>query len=103
MGEMDGQTIQVLNASMIHDAENGYIGKVEFKLAEGKTAYEVALFSKKGKEWMYSLNFTAESGTEEEIVAIEQQLEEDDDLFDFLVDTALSRMEQDPSGGVEGE
>jgi len=52
---------------------------------------------------MYSLNFTAESGTEEEIVAIEQQLEEDDDLFDFLVDTALSRMEQDPSGGVEGE
>jgi len=49
MGEMDGQTIQVLNASMIHDAENGYIGKVEFKLAEGKTAYEVALFSKRGK------------------------------------------------------
>ncbi|WP_068777274.1 hypothetical protein [Paenibacillus sp. FJAT-26967] len=89
--------ITVLDASMMYSEDNGYIGKVEFKATEGTTAYEVALFSKKGKEWMYSLNFTKESGSEEEITFIEEKLEEDDDLFDFLIETALSRLEKPES------
>lgn len=84
--------INVLEASMTHSKEDGYVGKVHFGVEGHVNEYEIALHSKKGKEWGYGLFFLHESGKEEELLALEDLLEEDDELFDFLVDTAKEKL-----------
>ncbi|TDF99734.1 hypothetical protein [Paenibacillus piri] len=84
--------ISVLEASMTHSKEDGYVGKVEFRVEQHKQPYEITLYSKNGKEWMYSLNFLHESGSEEEIDALEELLEEDDELYDSLINAAKSKL-----------
>jgi hypothetical protein len=86
--------IQVLEASMTYAKEDGYVGKVHFGVDGHANEYEIALHSKKGKEWGYGLFFLHESGKEEELLALEDLLEEDDELFDFLVDTAKAKLEK---------
>ncbi|PYI52713.1 hypothetical protein DLM86_20655 [Paenibacillus flagellatus] len=77
---------------MTHTKDDGYVGKVRFTLEGHKSAYEITLHSKKGNEWSYSLNFAAESGIEKEIEAAEERIEEDDELFDALVEAAKSKL-----------
>jgi hypothetical protein len=84
--------INVLEVSMTHSKEDGYVGKVHFGVEGHVNKYEIALHSKKGKEWGYGLFFLHESGKEEELLALEDLLEEDDELFDFLVDTAKEKL-----------
>lgn len=86
--------IQVVDASMTYSKEDGYVGKVQFGVEGHANQYEITLHSKKGKEWGYGLFFLHESGKEEELLALEDLLEEDDELFDFLVETAQDKLEQ---------
>jgi predicted RNase H-like HicB family nuclease len=84
--------INVLEASMTHSKEDGYVGKVAFEVANHKQPYEIMLYRKKGKEWGYSLNFLKEPGGEEEIEALEELLEENDEIFDQLIEAAQSKL-----------
>ncbi|MCA0754160.1 hypothetical protein KP806_03815 [Paenibacillus sp. N4] len=86
--------IRVIDAAMTYSKEDGYVGKVQFGVEGHKNEYEIALHSKKGNEWGYGLFFLHESGKEEELLALEDVLEEDDDLFDFLVETAQEKLER---------
>ncbi|GGA07775.1 hypothetical protein GCM10008018_61800 [Paenibacillus marchantiophytorum] len=80
--------IEVLKANMEFAKEDGYVGKVEFKVNGHEHPYEITLHSKRGKDdWSYALNFLNESGKEEDIEAVEELLE-DDEYFDQLVDAA---------------
>nr|WP_144028408.1 hypothetical protein [Paenibacillus ferrarius] len=84
--------IEVLQAHMEHSKEEGYIGKVEFKVEGHEHPYEITLHSKRGKDdWSYALNFLNESGKEEDIEAVEELLEEDE-YFDKLVEAAQSSL-----------
>ena len=74
--------------------ENGYVGRVQFSIEGDNNQYEITLQSKRGKEWGYGLFFMNESGKEEQLLAVEDQLEEDDELFDFLVETAKEKLEK---------
>ncbi|AJY77922.1 hypothetical protein VN24_21620 [Paenibacillus beijingensis] len=82
--------ITIIQASMSYSKEDGYIGTVAFTVEGHSEPYEVALQSKKGKDWAYSLLFRHGSGKEEDILALEERLEEDDELFDRLVDAAMA-------------
>ncbi|MEF3302364.1 hypothetical protein [Paenibacillus sp. GYB003] len=79
----------ITGAEMTHSKEDGYSGKVRFTLEGHRSAYEVTLLSKKGTDWDYSLSFAKESGSEQEIETAERRLEEDDELFDALVEAAV--------------
>ncbi|MDQ0059805.1 hypothetical protein [Paenibacillus harenae] len=87
--------ITILNAEMTYSKEEGYVGKVQFE-AEGHTnPYEIALQSKRGtRDWGYGLFFLHESGKEEQLLALEEQLEEDDELFDQLVEAAKAKLDK---------
>ncbi|MDF2814798.1 MAG: hypothetical protein K0Q81_998 [Paenibacillus sp.] len=84
--------IKILEATMSHSKEDGYVGRVLFEVESHSNAYEITLQSKSKKDWSYALNFSQDSGKEEEILAVEDALEEDDELFDLLVDTALNSL-----------
>lgn len=83
----------ILDAEMTHSKKDGYLGKVRFTLEGHRSSYEVALQSDNGEEWNYSLIFAKESGSEEEIEVAERRLEEDDELFDALIEAAHEAME----------
>jgi hypothetical protein len=83
--------IQVLEASMEYNKEDGYVGKVAFEVKNHKQPYELIIFSKKGKEWSYSLSFLHEPGGEEEIEAVEELLEEDE-IYEQLIEAAKSKL-----------
>lgn len=80
--------MRILSANMTYSKEDGYVGKVEFTVEGHKQPYEIALQSKSKKDWSYGLFFSRESGDEDEILAVEDWLEEDDEAFDRLVQAA---------------
>ncbi|XEC97218.1 hypothetical protein AB6A23_12070 [Paenibacillus tarimensis] len=84
--------LTIIDASMTYNEEDGYIGKVHFRAEGDREPYEITLHSKKGKDWMYSLNYLHGHGKEEEMFRMEERLEEDDELFDFLVETAKNAL-----------
>ncbi|MCR8631712.1 hypothetical protein NV381_10900 [Paenibacillus sp. N5-1-1-5] len=86
--------ITILESSMTHSKEDGYVGKVEFRVDNHKQPYEITLYRKKGKEWSYSLNFLKDSGGEEEIEAVEELLEENDEIYELLVEAAKSKLQE---------
>ncbi|GAB6989317.1 hypothetical protein [Paenibacillus pini] len=87
--------VQIIRADMHKDEEKHYVGHTIFKLADHKSEYEITFFSKRGKDWDYSLNFAGEPGNEEEFLKTDTLVEEDDDLFDTLLDAALDTMEEE--------
>nr|WP_028610920.1 hypothetical protein [Paenibacillus harenae] len=86
--------VNVRDASMTYSKEDGYVGKVQFGVEGHVNEYEITLHSKKGNEWGYGLFFLHESGQEEQLLALEDIIEEDDELFDFLVETAQAKLEK---------
>ena len=84
--------ISIQKAAMTHSKENGFVGHVEFLVDTHKEAYEITLYSKNAKEWSYGLHFLNASGSEEEIFAVEEQLDDSDELFDQLVDAAKAAL-----------
>ncbi|MCS7461961.1 hypothetical protein N0M98_17630 [Paenibacillus doosanensis] len=85
--------ITILQAAMTYSKEEGYVGKVEFQVQDHKLPYEMTLYSKSGRDWSYGLHFLNESGSEEQILEVEDLLEENDEWFDFLVDAAKSKLQ----------
>lgn len=83
---------RIITARMEHSKENGYVGQVDFEYEGHQSSYTVTLQSKDGRDWGYSLLFLSESGSEEEIEAVEELLEEDDEAFDQLVEAAMSKL-----------
>ncbi|WP_150271705.1 hypothetical protein [Paenibacillus tepidiphilus] len=81
--------VQIVQAVMNRDEDNHYIGRTVFHYSDHKARYEITFFSKKGKDWDYSLSFAEEPGSEEQLLALDALLETDDDLFDELLDAAL--------------
>ncbi|OGX68391.1 MAG: hypothetical protein A2189_09690 [Paenibacillus sp. RIFOXYA1_FULL_44_5] len=84
--------ITVLNAKMDYSKENGYVGQVEFSVDGHSYPYEITLHSKYKKDWTYGLHFLKESGKEEDISALEEELEESDEVFDLLVEAAMQTL-----------
>ncbi|WP_438431661.1 hypothetical protein [Gorillibacterium sp. sgz500922] len=86
--------LKVQGASMAHSEENGYLGNVVFAVEGHGEPYEVTLQSDTGDDWNYSLHFLDTPGTEEEILAVEEWLEADDDAFDELLYAAEQALEE---------
>ncbi|KAA9004172.1 hypothetical protein F4V43_12305 [Paenibacillus spiritus] len=84
----------IIRADMTRDEAGSYLGHTVFRLEGHEAAYEITLFSKKGKEWDYALNFAEESGDEEQFLRADSLIEEDDELFDRLLDAALEMQEE---------
>lgn len=78
----------------LKQAPDGYVGTVEFTLENHKSAYEATFYSKKGRDWDYSLNFAHESGSEEELLIADALLVDDDELFDQLLDAVEAQIGQ---------
>ncbi|MWC27931.1 hypothetical protein [Paenibacillus sp. MMS18-CY102] len=85
--------VNVLEAGMTHSQEDGYVGFVRFEVEGHVRKYEMALQSKRGKDWGYSLLFLDGSGPEEQIEQVEEQLEEDDDLYFRLIGVARDALQ----------
>jgi predicted RNase H-like HicB family nuclease len=81
--------IMIRNVVMSRTDEDGWLGKVEFAVKDHKEPYEIVFHSKDGRDWGYSLHFLDESGPEEEIDALDQYLEENDEAYEMLLDAAL--------------
>ncbi len=86
--------LTIIEAQMNFNKTDGYVGKVQFSAEGHSNRYEMALQSKKGKDWGYGLFFLHESGNEEQLDQMEDLLEEDDELFDFLIEAAMERLVQ---------
>lgn len=86
--------IGIIDASMTYSKEDGYVGKVQFRIEGHDNEYEIALHSKRGSEWGYGLFFLSKSGKEEQLLALEDELEENDELFDQLVQAAKDKLEK---------
>lgn len=86
--------ITISDASMTYTKESGYVGKVYFSVEGHDNQYEMALHSRKATEWGYGLFFLHESGNEDQLLALEEELEEDDELFDSLVQAAKDKLER---------
>ncbi|UJF35846.1 hypothetical protein [Paenibacillus hexagrammi] len=84
--------LEILHAKMSHSKEEGYLGHVAFRVQGHTLPYEITLSSKTQKDWGYALNFLEESGTEEDILAVEDLLEEDE-WFDQLVEAAKKSLQ----------
>lgn len=84
--------LNILQADMHKDDEGAFLGKTIFEVEGHKAAYEITFFSKKGKEWDYSLNYARESGIEAEFMAVAEWIEQDDDEFDELLDAARNTL-----------
>lgn len=78
----------LLSATMTYSKEDGYVGAVAFAIEGHRQPYELTLQSKRRQDWNYSLHFQNESGSEEEILQVEEWLEEDDEAFDEMIDEA---------------
>lgn len=83
----------VISATMRQEEDGTFLGQAVFNMEGQKSTFEISFFSKKGKEWDYSLHYAEGERIEEELLAIDELLEEDDDLFDMLLDAARDAME----------
>ncbi|MUT67054.1 hypothetical protein [Paenibacillus sp. NEAU-GSW1] len=88
------EQVKVLNAKMTYTKESGYVGQVQFEVTGFPNQYEITLHSRKATEWGYGLFFLNESGDEEQLLQVEDMLEEDDELFDYLVNAAQEKLEK---------
>ncbi|WP_248930902.1 hypothetical protein [Paenibacillus hamazuiensis] len=84
--------MRIINVKASHSKDKGYLGHVEVGMDGHKSTYEVTLQSDDSRNWNYSLNFAKESGSEEEIEQLEDLIEEDDDVFNALVDAVLDKV-----------
>ena len=81
--------IEIIRAEMRREDEKSFVGSTVFKTDDDKSVYEITFMSKNGKDWDYSLHFTEQSGDEEELLKMDELLENDDDVYNQLLDAAL--------------
>ncbi|WP_415841437.1 hypothetical protein [Paenibacillus xylanexedens] len=81
--------IEIISTEMRREGEKGYVGNTVYRTEGEKSVYEITFMSKNGKDWDYSLHFTEQSGDEDELLRMDELLENDDDLYNQLLDAAL--------------
>lgn len=78
-----------IRSAQMKQLEDEYIGHVEFEVEGHEKPYEITLYRKENKEeWGYSLHFLNESGPEDEIQAVDDYLDENDEVFQQLIEAA---------------
>ncbi|WP_411835293.1 hypothetical protein [Paenibacillus barengoltzii] len=80
--------LTIVHAEMRREEDGSYIGKTIFEVSSHKAAYEITFYSEKGMDWDYSLHYANEPGIEEQFLAVDERIEEADELFDTLLDAA---------------
>ncbi|WP_440109153.1 hypothetical protein [Paenibacillus sp. QZ-Y1] len=81
--------IEIIRTEMRREGEKSFVGNTVFRVEGEKSVYEITFMSKNGKDWDYSLHFTEQSGDEEELMRMDELLENDDDMYNQLLDAAL--------------
>lgn len=84
--------VNVMEAEMHKEEDGTFLGKTMFTVEGHPEPYEITFFSKKGKDWDYSLHFAKESGSEERLLQVDAFLEESNEAFDQLLDSAIEAM-----------
>lgn len=84
--------VKIIHAHMTKSKEDGFIGAVHFEVDGHQQAYEMTLQSKRGNDWGYGLFFLSGSGNEEQLLRIEEEIEENDELFERLIEAGLSAL-----------
>ncbi|MFD1175743.1 hypothetical protein ACFQ3W_05415 [Paenibacillus puldeungensis] len=87
--------LSIVEAEMHKQEDGSYIGKTVFQVESHKAGYEITFYSKKGHDWDYSLHYAGESGMEEQFIAVDARLEEDDEWFDALLNAALGTLPEE--------
>ncbi|WP_339314729.1 hypothetical protein [Paenibacillus sp. FSL R10-2734] len=85
--------LEIVSAEMSRKEDKSYVGRTIFTLENHKAPYEITFFSTRGTEWDYSLSFAGEPGSEEQFLETDALLENDDDLYNQLLDAALDKQE----------
>ena len=85
--------VEILYASMTYTKEDGYVGSLHLQVEGHQQAYEMAIQSKRGNEWGYGLFFLDGSGNEEQLTELEDELEENDELFDRLIEAGKGALQ----------
>lgn len=80
---------KVTRAGMRKDDEGYFVGYAVFAAEGHASDYEITFMSKNGRDWDYSLNFAGEPGPEEQFLQVDALIEEEDELFDDLLDAAI--------------
>lgn len=85
--------LEILSAEMSRKEDRSYVGRTIFTLENHKFPYEITFYSSRGTEWDYSLSFAGEPGNEEQFLETDALLENDDDVYNQLLDAALDKQE----------
>ncbi|AIQ36061.1 MULTISPECIES: hypothetical protein [Paenibacillus] len=85
--------LEIVSAEMSRKEDKSYVGRTIFTLENHKAPYEITFFSTRGTEWDYSLSFAGEPGSEEQFLETDALLENDDDIYNQLLDAALDKQE----------
>ncbi|MFC6331041.1 hypothetical protein ACFP56_00285 [Paenibacillus septentrionalis] len=86
--------VMINHAKMTKSKEDGYVGAVHFEVEGHQQAYEITLHSKRGSDWGYGLFFLEGSGNEEQLLEVEDEIEENDELFERLIEAGLAALEE---------
>ncbi|MGN7760070.1 hypothetical protein [Paenibacillus sp. 22594] len=85
--------VDIIKAEMKREEDRSFVGRTVFTLENHSSPYEITFFSKRGTEWDYSLSFAGEPGSEEQFLETDALLENDDDVYNLLLDAALDTQE----------
>ncbi|WP_313637280.1 hypothetical protein MHH52_15020 [Paenibacillus sp. FSL K6-0276] len=85
--------LEIVSAEMSRKEDRSYVGRTIFTLENHKAPYEITFFSTRGTEWDYSISFAGEPGSEEQFLETDALLENDDDVYNQLLDAALDKQE----------
>ena len=85
--------LDIIKAEMKRVEDRSFVGRTVFTLENHSSAYEITFFSTRGTEWDYSLSFAGEPGSEEQFLEVDSLLENDDDVYNQLLDAALDTQE----------
>lgn len=89
------EELTIVEAQMKKQEDGSYIGKTVFQVSSHKAGYEIAFYSKDGGDWDYSLHYASEPGIEEQFMAVDTRIEEDDEWFDSLLDAAWDTLAEE--------
>ncbi|KTD86574.1 hypothetical protein [Paenibacillus etheri] len=85
--------LEIVSAEMSRKEDKSYVGRTIFTLENHKAPYEITFFSTRGTEWDYSLSFAGEPGSEEQFLETDALLENNDEVYNQLLDAALDKQE----------
>ncbi|MNN61462.1 hypothetical protein D3C81_1766970 [compost metagenome] len=86
--------LTIVTAEMKKAEDGTYLGKTIFRAESHKADYEITFYSKRGNDWDYSLSYANEPGVEEQLIEVDQAIEQNDELFDRLLDAAWDTLQE---------